>query len=238
MGVLFSPQGGLRVSPIELSRLMRMLAQGGTFEGTTILQSTTVEQMLSEEWLYDGNNGDNYFNLFNSWGLGIQRTVNFTNGDIVLPQATCYGHAGEAYGLISDMYFAPELDFGIIFMTNGYYGSANYSFGESSAFYVPEEEAFAAINEWAVPICLQSTNQNYVPDNKEVSLYPNPTQDELFIASDYNIKRVTAIDFLGRTHSLSFDNGRVNTNSLLSGYYTFEIELENGKKWVELIMIL
>jgi hypothetical protein len=37
-----------------------------------------------------------------------------------------FGHAGDAYGLISDLYNDPLAGFGIIFITNGYAPGHSY----------------------------------------------------------------------------------------------------------------
>jgi CubicO group peptidase (beta-lactamase class C family) len=236
-GIIFAPQGGLRVSPIELSRIMRMLANEGSFEGVTILSPETVAMMLENEWFYNGTNGDNYYNLFNSWGLGIQRTVNFPNGDIVIPGTTCYGHAGEAYGLISDMYFSPEYDFGIIFITNGYYGSSNYDFGNSSAFYVPEEQAYEAINDLALPICQETVGLNSIP-HAPVSFFPNPAIDQISIKARENIIQLRFTNVLGHTIVLPMNSGQVNLEGIHSGVYTLSVNVNGNWQYVGRLMVL
>ena len=56
-----------------------------------------------------------------------------------------FGHAGDAYGLISDLYNDPLAGFGIIFITNGYAPGHSYQFGKNSSFFQPEEEIFAVL---------------------------------------------------------------------------------------------
>jgi hypothetical protein len=53
------------------------------------------------------------------------------------------GHAGEAYGLVSDAYFDPERKVGLVFITNG--AGAGYATGKNSAFYSVEEAVFKVI---------------------------------------------------------------------------------------------
>lgn len=151
-GVIFAPQGGLRITIPELYRFMAMHANDGLWQNTQLLNTETASIMHTPVWTYNGNNGYNYYNLFNSWGLGMQITTNTTMGDIVIPATQMIGHPGEAYGLISDMYFEKTRQFGLIFMTNGYY-SGGYNFGDNSAFYVPEEKIFEAIAEHHFPQC-------------------------------------------------------------------------------------
>ena len=236
-GIIFSPQGGLRVSPIELSRIMRMLANDGTYEGVSILSAETVALMLENEWFYNGGNGDNYYNLFNSWGLGIQRTVNFPNGDIVIPGTNCYGHAGEAYGLISDMYFSPEYDFGIIFMTNGYYGASNYNFGDNSAFYVPEEQTYEAINELALPVCQETVGLELI-HKSPISFFPNPATDHLSIKGQDNIIQVRLTNVLGHAIVLPTNSGQINLELINSGVYILSVNVNGNWQYAGRLMVL
>ena len=236
-GLIFSPQGGLRVSAVELSVIMRMLIYSGTFEEVTILQAETVQEMLQNEWLYDGSNGDNYYNLFNSWGLGIQRTTNTAAGDIVLPGITCYGHAGEAYGLISDMYFTPEHEFGIVFMTNGYYGASNYSFGDYSAFYLPEETAFNAIAELSFPYCQNISPQEEV-SKTVIKIYPNPAASEIFIDPVEHLKNIEVTDVLGKRVEVPIKDGKADISLIRAGLYYFIIEDKQGNEIYKAISIV
>ncbi len=142
-GLIFAPQGGLRISAKDLSKIMILLMNKGTYEGMQLLSESTVELMLEQQWQYDGNNGNNYGNLFNAWGLGLHLITNQQDGDIVIPGYSMKGHSGQAYGLISDMYFNNDPDFGIIFITNGSAGP--FFEGLKSAFYEVEEQIFAAL---------------------------------------------------------------------------------------------
>jgi CubicO group peptidase (beta-lactamase class C family) len=145
-GVRFAPQGGLRASARELHALMTVFLNDGVgSNGVSVLNPGTIEAMLAPEWTFNGSNGNNYYNLFNSWGLGIQQITNAAMGDIVFEGQTMWGHPGEAYGLVSDWYFDPVLRNGVIFLTNGVWNG--YSFGENSAFYTLEEGVFAAAFE-------------------------------------------------------------------------------------------
>lgn len=152
-GLFFAPQGGLRVSALELARIGMMLENGGELNGVTVLQSSTVGLMRNNEWTWNGSNGDNYFGLFRSWGLGTHRILPTSGGDVVLPGVQMFGHAGEAYGLISDMYSEGDFHFGLVFITNGYTSGNAYQFGNNSAFYSVEEEVYAAVDQYAVPVC-------------------------------------------------------------------------------------
>lgn len=175
-GVLFAPQGGLRVSALDLAKLMQFHMQGGQWEGEQIISSASMELMREPLYTYDGTNGDNYYGLFRSWGLGIQRVTDTPEGDVVFPNAnhSLFGHPGEAYGLISDWYFDPEDHVGVIFMTNGAWNG--FSFGEYSAFYTLEEQVFQAVEEYLNSSCAQSTLDQ---EGEAPLLHPNPADDTL-----------------------------------------------------------
>lgn len=151
-GLIFAPQGGLRISAFDLQKFMALHANYGTCNGVQLLDSTTVALMHEAQWTYNGSNGNNYYNLFNSWSLGFHLTTNTSGGDIVLSETPMTGHPGEAYGLISDMYFEKDKQFGLIFVTNGYY-TGGYQWGNHSAFYIPEEEVFALIEDYHYGSC-------------------------------------------------------------------------------------
>lgn len=149
-GLIFSPQGGLRISSEDLAKIMITLSNKGTYNGVQLLEEETVELMHQQQWQYNGSNGNNYSNLFNAWGLGIHLITNQEDGDIVIPGYEMKGHAGEAYGLISDMYYNNDPDFGIIFITNGSAGA--FFGGWNSAFYEVEEQVFSVLyNSLIVP---------------------------------------------------------------------------------------
>jgi hypothetical protein len=102
--------------------------------------------MHEPNWTYDGTNGDTYGGLFQSWGLGVHVATNAPTGDVVFPDRVMRGHIGEAYGLVSDMYFGPGRDggtVGLIFATNGCFNG--YELGNVSAYYTVEEEVFKSI---------------------------------------------------------------------------------------------
>jgi CubicO group peptidase (beta-lactamase class C family) len=83
---LFSPQGGLRASVIDLAKLVLVLRDD-------TLLSTPV-------WRYDAahKNGATEDDFFSAFGLGVQTVAG--NGAL-MPGMRLIGHSGEAYGLHS-----------------------------------------------------------------------------------------------------------------------------------------
>ncbi len=155
-GLYFAPQGGLRCSALELAQVLKLMHGEGTVDGTTILQPTTWTAMAADTWTWNGSNGNNYFGLFRSWGLGVHRITATAGGDMVLPGLHMLGHAGEAYGLISDLYRDPVSGWGLVFLTNGYTPGNNYALGINSAWYRVEEEVFAALGTHTLPTCIST----------------------------------------------------------------------------------
>lgn len=115
----FGPQGGLRISPAELAKISAMMANLGTLNGTQILKPQTVMTMRSTNWLYNGSNGANDRGLFLSWGLGSQLITATPGEDEIFPNTLMFGHAGDAYGLFSDVFTDPSTGYAAIFITNG-----------------------------------------------------------------------------------------------------------------------
>jgi CubicO group peptidase (beta-lactamase class C family) len=164
--LIFAPQGGLRVSANDLSIFMRMMMNGGILNDVRILNDSTVNKMFNPNWIFNGSNGDNYYGIFNTYGFGSHRTND------LLPNETLYGHPGEAYGLISDVYFSKNNNYGIIFITNG----GQWGFGNYSGWYNIEEDiyqtCFNNLDSLTVNVDEQTQQQPkgfYLYQN-----YPNP----------------------------------------------------------------
>lgn len=153
-GVFFSPQGGLRISALDLVEVMKVFSQGGQGTGGRILQPATVQQMLTEHWRFDPilGNGDPYGGLMRAWGLGLHHLSN-APADAVAPgdrivagvSPRLWGHTGDAYGLLSALLFDPLHDAGFVYIINGVGRDPETYKGEYSAFYRWEEQIQSAI---------------------------------------------------------------------------------------------
>ena len=126
---LFSPQGGLRASSVDLSVILRLLAHGGALDGTRLLQRSSVDALLSPAWeLNDrGDNGrssgetelgGSRDGLMTSYGLSIHRidmrAWGFDDGPALL-----LGHLGRAYGVLSLALYDPDSQDGIAMIITG-----------------------------------------------------------------------------------------------------------------------
>ena len=141
---IFSPQGGLRISCRELANCLEMFFNGGVFRGKKILCGELLEEMYKPQWNYDEKtqNGETLGVMFN-YGLGVYRIDGKSRArfckDFVID---FIGHSGEAYGLISGLYFRPQKKDGVVFIINGtdIVAGDEKSFGLFSDNFIWEEE--------------------------------------------------------------------------------------------------
>jgi CubicO group peptidase (beta-lactamase class C family) len=150
-GLIFGPQGSLRSSAQDLARMAYMLMNDGTWNDHRILEKETVNMMLDKQWTYDGNNGNTGDDLFHSYGFAIHRTLPPDSADMVFPDRKMLGHMGDAYGLLSGMYFNKKTKSGIIFLTNG--GKQIYHKGAKTSFYKIEEDVYSTAYQFHEKIC-------------------------------------------------------------------------------------
>jgi CubicO group peptidase (beta-lactamase class C family) len=171
-GTLFGPQGSIRLSAEGLSRIMLMLMNGGTIDGTRVLREDTVKLMMSPQWTYNGKsgadaNGDTYKGLMLSWGLGLQIYTDATTTSLVggkgakepggrgdrLVEAggfTGVGHFGDAWGLTSIMVFNPTTRDGVVFLVGGPGFNPETTPGKYSSMYRYEEQIIDALWRGAI----------------------------------------------------------------------------------------
>ncbi len=153
----FSPQGGLRIGAAGLSKLMLMFLNGGQVDGVRLLESASVQQMLSQEWRHDAGkgNGDNYKGLFNAWGLGVQKFLDLSapgRGDRLLATGglTGFGHFGFAYGLQGCFFFDPLKGDGMIYIIGGVGFDPEMDAGQYSSMNSWEEKILDALYRRAI----------------------------------------------------------------------------------------
>jgi CubicO group peptidase (beta-lactamase class C family) len=85
-GSSFSPQGGLRISPKDLTKIGQMMLNGGK----PLLSKKAFAEMTKVQWQFNGSNGDDDKGYFNAYGLGIHMHKD-SKGKLWM------GHVGEAY---------------------------------------------------------------------------------------------------------------------------------------------
>lgn len=131
---IFSPPGGLRISFDDLGKVLAMLLN----RGKKILDEKSFDEMIRPHWVFDAKNpnGLTYGGVMENYGLGTYKIDGAGRARLCKDFAIdLIGHSGEAFGLISGLYFVPNTGDGVIFMTNG----ATLEAGEFSAGYLIEE---------------------------------------------------------------------------------------------------
>ncbi len=141
-GLYYSPHGGLRISVKDLTKILHLFMNKGSYDGIEILRSKTVEEMENIHWKSSGLNGETNHNLFLSWGLGLQKTTQTKSGDYIMPNLSFTGHIGDAYGLLADMYYNRNENIGFVFISNGTFNTKGYLPGTTSSYSNLEEDIF------------------------------------------------------------------------------------------------
>jgi CubicO group peptidase (beta-lactamase class C family) len=226
-GGRFGPQGGFRCSGQDLAKIFLVLMNKGSFNGHTLLSESSCSAMFANAWTFNGNNGNNYYGLFRSWGLGIHRITSTPGNDLALPgSASMLGHSGEAYGLVSDAYFDTTRKVGFVFMNNGV--GIGYQTNNNSAFYTIEQEVFAAIeNHGNIMNCQLSSGLNPIQEAFNI-IYPNPTDGLVKIEiQNQSIKHVEIYDLPGKLIKETSDD-HFDLSDCLNGTYFVKVQTDKG----------
>ncbi len=153
-GTFFSPQGGLRASVRDLSRLVRLCLGKGELEGSRVLKPESLDLMMKSRWRFapDAPNGDCYNGMTRECGLGLMHTTDTRDrfgGDALLPTGgpKLWGHHADAYGLLGGLLFHPEEGYGFAYLLGGSAEDPEKLRGKHSSFFIWEEEIHAAAIE-------------------------------------------------------------------------------------------
>lgn len=220
----FAPQGGLRISATDLATIFRVFLNAGSVDGISILSPASAEAMQAEEWTFNGSNGNNYYGLFRSWGLGLHRSTNTNNQDEILEASTVMvGHPGEAYGLVSDAYFDAERAIGLVVLINGC--GTGYSTSSGSAFYTVEKDLFDLANGYlSGDDCNALVNELPEVSANSVEVFPNPAADNVVVNfAAAGLHHTTLLDITGKVmwNEVTFtEKVNISSASLPSGIYT------------------
>ena len=156
---MLSPQGGLRISYEELTHCLEMLMNGGSYHGRQILSPTSIAEMLRPQWQYDAaqKNGSTGGGTLLSYGLGeVQIAGNSTSRVNRAHEVDLVGHNGEAFGLLSGVFFRPGTKDGFVYIMNGEAVAEDddpRSAGTFSGNYIWEEEIMDALTEALLSEC-------------------------------------------------------------------------------------
>lgn len=132
--VLFAPQGGLRISAADISKFMIMHMNNGKYGEVRILADSTAKRMHKVVWSFNGSNGNSEKDFFTTYAFGCMRT------EKLVPGVELLGHSGDAYGLLSGLYYSEKDKIGIVFITNG----GEWKPGTYSGWQTVEEDIMTA----------------------------------------------------------------------------------------------
>ena len=148
---IFSPQGGLRISPEGLSHMLQMMMKRGKYQGKQVLQPETVQLMEKQVWKFNPArpNGDIDNDAIESYGLALQYFSGTGSTKPVpgRPDFDLIGHLGEAYGFIGGLMWQPGTQNGFVFLQNGFATGYKLNKGRYSRNYRWEENFMRAIVE-------------------------------------------------------------------------------------------
>ena len=139
-GFAFSPQGGLRASVRDLDRLARTLRDGGG----RVMGGASAAAMIQPVWRYDdahpnGTIGDG---LVRAYGLGVQAPTGAASDSFFgADSAEWRGHYGEAYGLVSGLWWNTQDGRTLAYIINGTPRPAETARGEARTAATPWEQA-------------------------------------------------------------------------------------------------
>lgn len=147
-GGLFGPQGGLRISALDLAKIGRLLLGGGELDGVRLLTPESVDVMFQPVWEFNGVNGATYEAetgdpggaFFCRYGLATQTLATqrpVCDDDGFGDGVERVGHGGDAYGLVSGLWIDRDSGTGVAFYITG--GDLARK-GQHSAFYAVEED--------------------------------------------------------------------------------------------------
>lgn len=180
-GLIFSPQGGLRISAGDLAKFAVMFINKGKYNEVQILSDSTIARLFKTVWTYSPGNGDNYYGIFNNYASGNHTTSELIKNEFLT------GHPGEAYGLISDFYFSQSKKYAVVFLTNG----GSWGYGSYSGWYNVEEEIFNACFSELDNLTV-SVNEKSKEEAEIIKNYPNPFNPVTTIR--YSVKKNSMIN--------------------------------------------
>ncbi|MEY3080055.1 MAG: D-alanyl-D-alanine-carboxypeptidase/endopeptidase AmpH [Pseudomonadota bacterium] len=105
-----APAGGANSTVMDLSRWIRLLLAGGVYEGRRIIERQPLDDMLSIQIRTSGD-GEG---IARGYGFGMEVSVEADGG-------VAWSHSGDFQrGASTQVYLVPELELGIVTLTNGW----------------------------------------------------------------------------------------------------------------------
>jgi len=203
------PAAFLRTNKIELEHFLSTYMNGGTYNGYTLLNTSTIDTML---------NVYKYYDPLYSWGLIWFKTI--------LNNRELWGHTGGwSYGTNTSMYFHPEEDWGFIMF-------ANIDFNDNAFWYLN-----GIISDYAHTFIISEVKDeiNHPVNYSLTQNYPNPFNPKTKIK--YQIPELSFItikiyDVLGSEVAILINEEKpigsyeveFDASTLSSGIYFYQLK--------------
>jgi CubicO group peptidase (beta-lactamase class C family) len=203
------PDGQLRSTVLDLGNFMIAILNGGTFAGNTILDSSSVNEMLSFQ----------IPSLNNTQGLNWYQTLLYHSSG----QEMLWSHSGGEQGVNTHIFLDPQNDIGLCVLTNG----------EGDGLYICDHLYDHAlnmtVNNSIIPTCTLPTalTDKELPKD-EIIIYPNPAKNFIRVKTDiteaalYNIYNNLGQLILSGT--LNESNSQIELPHLQAGLYVLQLE--------------
>ena len=149
---VFGPQGGLRISASDLSKIGRLLLGDGEVDGVRLLKPESGRAMIGPEWSWKNGNGltmeeDDPIRTKGGftcrYGLAVHTLASGLPGcgdDPFGDGVQRIGHSGNAYGLLAGLWVDRKAGTGVVYFSTG---NDKPEAGERSAFSRVEETSAA-----------------------------------------------------------------------------------------------
>ena len=173
-GALYGPMGDLRVSLTELTHLVYMFLNNGTYNNNIILKKETIEKMFKIIWKYDKkkNNGNTYNDYDYAYAGGPSIITNIGRNRLHEKKNLNFsGHTADAYGLFGGLFFDRIKGYGLVYRGNGV--SINleknvYSFSPYNKWAIDFIKLADEIAQFDYPEIDDGTNDNDKGDNSYI----------------------------------------------------------------------
>jgi len=204
------PAGGCFINNIDLSKIMRMLLNKGTYNGVKLFTSETIELMYQQAWY--GNSNDDYR------AKSIQMRIYEKLGNPILR-----GHTGGAYGMHSFMFFSLKDKLGISFACNGTYDKG-FGRKRENLFYLLQKYVYERLCEKKNINITCDVNNNCLLLEERKIILDNPVviENEGIYIPINNISDALELVPVVKDDEIYFNN------------YSIDIIILNNDKYVEL----
>lgn len=199
---------------------------------------SNAEKVLTYPFTMGSNFMDDYYGTYTSGANTINRTG--TNavaadgyGTLILP----WGTLNNVLRVVSVDDYADSTSTGMPFshftfnIFNWYYPGVHNAVLSLTSLYMngdtttPVAQFGTYLDQVSVGI-----NEN-VFSKSDFNIYPNPSNEKLFIQSTEKIKSLNCMNSLGQTISVTIENNAINISSLSKGMYFLIVVSENGNSF-------